>query len=99
MYGSPERWKAQLAELPVRLQWDPDHDPSGSALVRRAVQLGLRGKTLRQFAGEWTIDVEDISAFVAEQREHRGARLVTPRERVYPVTDAAVAQRLGLDRI
>ena len=97
VYGSETAWQAAVARSEVRLQWDPDHDPSGSALVRRAVQLGLRGKTLRQFAGEWTIEVEDISAFVAEQREHRGARLVTPRERVYPVTDAAVAQRLGLD--
>ena len=27
---------------PVRLQWDPDHDPSGTCERRRAIQLGLR---------------------------------------------------------
>src|SRR5436853_5675051 len=27
IHASPENWKARLAESPVRLQWDPDHDP------------------------------------------------------------------------
>ncbi len=27
---------------PVRLQWDPDHTPSGTCEQRRAIQLGLR---------------------------------------------------------
>src|SRR6185503_553019 len=27
VYGSPANWKAQLAASPVRLQWDPDHNP------------------------------------------------------------------------
>lgn len=28
----------------VRLQWDPDHDPSGAPVKRRAIQLGLRAE-------------------------------------------------------
>ena len=28
----------------VRLQWDPDHDPSGAPQKRRAIQLGLRAE-------------------------------------------------------
>ena len=29
----------------ARLQWDPDHDPSGSPIKeRRAIQLGLKGQ-------------------------------------------------------
>ena len=29
--------------LNVRLQWDPDHHPSGAKLQRKAIQLGLKG--------------------------------------------------------
>lgn len=99
VYGTEEAWKAAVTQSDVRLQWDPDHDPGGAPLARRAIQLGLRGETLRSFVGEWTIEVEDISAFVAPQRERRGDALVTPRERVYPVADAEVAKRLGIDAV
>ncbi len=36
-------WQAAVASSEVRLQWDPDHGPSGAPVERRAVQLGLRG--------------------------------------------------------
>ncbi len=32
----------------VRLQWDPDHTPSGTSVQRRAVQLGLRDEVRGQ---------------------------------------------------
>lgn len=102
LYGGEAGWKAAVARSDVRLQWDPDHGPGGAPLVRRAVQLGLRGAVLRDFASEWIVEVEDISSFVAEQRARRaegGAELVTPRERVYPVEDGAVAKRLGIAAI
>lgn len=56
-------------------------------LERRAIQPGLRGEILARYAREWIVEIEDISAFVAEQREHaRGdyADLIVPSERVYP---------------
>jgi hypothetical protein len=100
VYGSPEKWKARLAESPVRLQWDPDHDPRGGKQERRAIQLGLAGEMLRQYAQSCIVSIEDISGFVAKQRPHAHtngfAELVTPREGVYPVKDSAVAARLGI---
>lgn len=88
LYASEAEWKQALAQSSVRLQWDPDHDPSGKPLARRAIQLGLRGELLANYAREWIVEIEDISDFVAEQREYaRGdyARLVVPREQVYPM--------------
>ena len=32
----------------VRLQWDPDHAPSGASEKRRAIQLGLRAEVTEQ---------------------------------------------------
>lgn len=101
VYGSRDAWDEAVRRSDVRLQWDPDHHPSGAKLERRAIQLGLRGRTLEQFADEWTVGIEDISGFVAEQRaclQREGTqKLVTPREDVVPVRDKLVAAKLGTD--
>lgn len=98
-YGTEEAWKRLVAGSDVRLQWDPAHGPSGTAVERRAIQLGLRGDVLTRYAREWLLNVEDISAFVSEQRVNAAApfeQLVTSREVVYPVADSDIASRLGL---
>jgi hypothetical protein len=63
----------------------------------------LRGNTLASYAREWIVDIQDISAFVAEQERAAGesadTEFVTPREEVYPVTDPAVAARLGVSSV
>ncbi|WP_406698980.1 DUF4291 domain-containing protein [Singulisphaera sp. Ch08] len=100
-YGSQVGWKQAVADSDVRLQWDPDHGPSGSPVERRAIQLGLRGKVLAKYAKEWLLDIQDISGFVGEQRANAAIpydRLVTPREAVYLVGDPVVAARLGVSR-
>ena len=61
VYESEAAWKAQAARSQVRLQWDPDHGPSGAKLERRAIQLGLRGNFLRRYGREWIVALEDIS--------------------------------------
>ena len=86
-YASQAEWKQAVEQSLVRVQWDPDHDPSGAPLARRAVQLGLRGEVLARYVREWIVGIEDISDFVAEQRQYAQgdyAQLVVPRERVYP---------------
>jgi hypothetical protein len=98
--GSAEAWKKAVASSPVRLQWDPDHHPSGAKHERRAIQLGLEGQALRKYVDEWMVSIEDISPFVAEQRQvlqsHGTGSLRTPSEKVYPVADRALGARLGL---
>ncbi len=80
-------WQHALATSRVRIQWDPDHHPTGSALLRRALQLGLKGKILQQFATKEILEIVDLTGFVTEQREKNIsthlAELVTPLERVY----------------
>lgn len=80
-------WKGALRRSEVRLQWDPDHGPSGNKLTRRAIQLGLRGGMLRRFVFDETRRIEDISDFVVQQRAHRAdlAKLRVPREQVYAI--------------
>jgi hypothetical protein len=87
-YTTQAEWKKALVRSDVRIQWDPDHSPSGNKIERRAIQLGLRGPVLEHYAHEWLIDIKDISDFVREQHQHVLSQhydlLFTPRERVYP---------------
>ena len=98
-YASREEWQRAVATSDVRLQWDPDHDPSGHAVDRRAVQLGLRGDALRRYGQEQLISIEDITPFVLELRGQAHPPfegLVTPRESVY-LPDAIAARTVGID--
>ena len=100
VYPTHADWQDALARSDVRLQWDPDHDPYGIKLERRAIQLGLRGEVLRQFATDWIVDIADVTPFVAGQRQRVEVRaldkLTVPVERVYPVADPVLAARLRL---
>lgn len=91
-HASHDDWKTAVEHSDVRLQWDPDHDPLGRPLERRAVQLGLRGRALRRYGEEALLGIDDITPFVIAQRAHLRdgfAGLVMPRERVYPMPAAA----------
>lgn len=70
IYTDREDWQTAVKSSSVRLQWDPDHDPYGKKLDRRAIQIGIRGEEIKQFAKEDILKIEDISPFVAEQYKH-----------------------------
>jgi hypothetical protein len=99
--ASREEWKQALERSEVLLQWDPDHAPNGTPVTRRAIQLGLRGSVLEAFGKTELLEVVDMTAFVAAQRERvlNGAlaQLSTPVERVYRPAEASIARRLRLD--
>ncbi len=101
VYADQEAWKQAVAGSDVRLQFDPDHDPDGKPVERRAIQLGLRGEVLARYAQPWIVEIQDISEFVREQHQHVVRReldqLLTPDEAPYPVTDDNVRLRLGLN--
>ncbi len=100
LFDTREEWSRAVGRSAVRLQWDPDHHPSGAKLDRRAIQLGLRGSVLEAFGTTELLEVIDLTQFVAEQREILASRgtssLLTPRERVYVPTDPAIGVRLRL---
>ena len=88
-YPDEGAWRTALASSEVRLQWDPDHAPGGAPEDRRALQLGLRGETLRRFAQDWPVRVVDLTQFVRQQRCFVGTDgLRVPVERVLAVPEA-----------
>mgnify|MGYP000728283146 CR=1 FL=1 len=101
IYETREAWQEAVKNSNVRLQWDPDHDPYGAKLERRAIQLGIRHREIEKFAKDDILKIEDISDFVAEQYEHVRLKkldeLMMPAERPYIPKDLEVAKRLRLE--
>ena len=103
VYASPEQWEQAVAHSNVRLQWDPDHDPSGRALERRAIQLGMRGEVLCHYARDWIVKIQDITDFVKAQHQvllsAGEGSLQTPSEAVYTVRDQKISANLRVETI
>ncbi len=99
LHNSREEWSAAVANSAIRLQWDPDHAPNGNKLERRAIQLGLKGDILEKYASDWIISIEDISEFVAIQRNHLSnlSVLETPEEHVLTMSHPEIGKRIQLD--
>jgi hypothetical protein len=68
IYQTRENWNAKLRTSQVRLQWDPDHNPHGEKIERRAIQIGIKGNLLEKFGKEWIISIEDITDFAHQQK-------------------------------
>ncbi|MEZ6138972.1 MAG: DUF4291 domain-containing protein [Zavarzinella sp.] len=99
-YVTIDEWQQALQKSNVRMQWDPDHNPSGNPISRRAIQLGLRREMLTRFGKRELKEVIDITSFVTEQREVlQGNKnmLLTVSERVYQPSDEAIRKQIGLD--
>jgi hypothetical protein len=100
VFASPEDWAAAVARSDVRLQWDPDHLPTGDKCERRAIQLGMRGAALEAYGKHEAVQIIDMSAFVAEQRPNihgrKSGKLMTPVERVYFPADSSAAKAANL---
>lgn len=100
LFTTEKEWSEAVSRSSLRIQWDPDHHPTGAKLERRAIQLGLRGKMLEQFGTQELVEVIDLSSFVAEQQSVLSSsgvsELVTPRERKYVPADPAISVRLRL---
>lgn len=70
LYESYEDWQKDVQSSSIRLQWDPDHNPYGSKLERRAIQIGIRNQEIIKYAKEDIIKIEDISEYVNQQYQH-----------------------------
>lgn len=98
---SLEEWQNQVKQSSVRLQWDPDHDPFGNKLERRAIQIGLRNGFTRSFAQEDILLIEDISDFVKEQYQFVLKddldNLIIPEEKPLLFDQESLNEKLRLD--
>jgi len=101
-FKSEQDWRRELEIKKVRLQWDPDHDPFGNKVDRRAIQLGLKDDVLEKFSTEQIECIMDITEFVNEQKRHidenRLDKLLIPKERVINFDDRILNLKLGIEK-
>ncbi len=95
-HASRDVWASAVAKSDVRLQWDPDHLPTGAKCERRAIQMGLRGAALESYGKREIVQIIDMTTFIAEQRsnirEWQNGKLITPTESVYAPGNGTDAQ-------
>ena len=91
LHASRQEWQHAVKQSNVRLQWDPDHGPSGNKEIRRAVQLGLRNEMIAEYAKPAILEIIDVSELVHQQRKIMQAGdydvLMIPKERKYKPAD------------
>jgi len=99
-YETEREWQKELRLKNVRLQWDPDHNPSGNPINRKAIQLGLKGDMLEKFARHQIQHIMDITPFVSEQKVNVDAKaldkLLVPVERVLELDNTELERRIGI---
>lgn len=100
LYESYEAWQKEVQNSSIRLQWDPDHNPYGGKLERRAIQIGIRNEEVIKYAKEDIIEIEDISDYVNEQYQLVLAKnldgLELPEEKPYLSSDDGVNKFLKI---
>jgi hypothetical protein len=101
LYSSESAWKNAMADSDVRMQWDPDHNPFGQTIQRRAIQIGLKGRTAEHYANEWIVDIEDITGFVRQQKDELDnlgtQNLCVPKEEVYTLLNPDLSKSIGIE--
>lgn len=94
------QWEKAFDEATVYCQWDPDRNINGNAIDRAAIQIGLKGGTLRELLDNGICRIEDLTPSVRKWNERRkNGKLDTkdlPTEKLYPVEDKAVRNRLNM---
>lgn len=99
-YADKAEWKQDLERKEGRLQWDPDHDPYGREMERRAIQIGMKGSLLQQFGTKMIQSIEDITGFVREQKrwlDQNGIEgLRIPTASLFATQDSELNQWIGI---
>lgn len=94
------QWEKAFDETTVYCQWDPDRAINGTMIHRAAIQIGLKGDTLRDFLAESIFHIEDLTLLVNKWNEQRKCgKLNTknlPVEKLYPIEDRTIRKRLNM---
>lgn len=96
------QWERAFAETTVYCQWDPDRNMNGNVIDRAAIQLGIKGNSLREFLQAGICRIEDLTPLVRKWNgQRKNGKLSArdlPSEKLYPVMDKEVRKRLAMGR-
>ena len=95
IYKSGKQWREKHKEAEVRYQWDPDRDSQLGKLERRAIQLGLQGEILENYARKWIIEINDVTSLAYRVQREPDNQKLWPDEREYKVSED-IMRKLGM---
>ena len=94
------QWEKAFQETTVYCQWDPDRNINGNAIHRAAIQIGLKGSTLRDFLDTGIYQIEDMTPLVKKwNKKRKNGKLNSknlPIEKIYPIKDKKIRNRLNM---
>ena len=94
-------WEKAFDETTVYCQWDPDRNVNGNVINRAAIQIGLKGNTLRDFLDKGIYRIEDLTPLVRKWNDQRkNGKLnskTLPVEKIYSIKDRAIRKRLNMN--
>ncbi len=94
------QWEKAFEKTEVYCQWDPDRNVNGNAVNRAAIQIGLKGDTLRDFLKVGICRIEDLTPLVRKWNEQRKKGKLNikelPVEKIYSVKDRGIRNRLNM---
>lgn len=65
------QWESAFAETTVYCQWDPDRSMNGNAIDRAAIQIGIKGSSLRELLDIGICRIEDLTPLVRKWNRQR----------------------------
>ncbi len=94
------QWRKAFDETTVYCQWDPDRNVNGNAINCAAIQIGLKGSTLKNFLNTGIYCIEDITPLVRKWNEQRKCGRLNskdlPVEKIYPIKNKVIRNRLNM---
>ncbi|MDR1700090.1 MAG: DUF4291 domain-containing protein [Lachnoclostridium sp.] len=69
IYDTYELWKRALEKSEVRCQWDPERDIYGNPQNQRTIQLGIKGRIVKNYVDDWIVNITDITRETIALRE------------------------------
>ncbi|RYZ38641.1 MAG: DUF4291 family protein, partial [Sphingobacteriales bacterium] len=103
LHPDSDKWKEQLNNSEVKLQWEPYYDLYGNKSDRKAVKIGISGGILERFNNEWIMEIQNITPYVRHQQqlmlEKRVAQIELPHERAYAPDDLSILKKIDATTI
>ena len=94
------QWEKAFDETTVYCQWDPDRNINGNAINRAAIQIGLKGSTLRAFLDTSICRIQDLTPLVRKLNlQRKNGKLDNkhlPTEKIYPIKDKTIRNQLNM---
>lgn len=95
-----KEWSKKYQNAGVRVQWDPEKNFNGSERNFKAIQIGIKGKSLVEYTQNIVrmYDMKDlINEIKAEQDFEKQIQLL-PDEKPYPISDE-IYERLNMREV